>query len=81
MSTHEEDLPGRDVPVIHILYSDGLANVSVFVEPAKGKKFARRSSVGASNSYSVENGGYQVTAVGEVPAATVENIATSMQPN
>ena len=80
-STHEEDLPGRDVPVVHILYSDGLANVSVFIEPAKDKKFARRSSVGASNSYSVENAGYQVTAVGEVPAATVEKIATSMQPN
>jgi len=81
MSTHEEDLPGRDVPVVHILYSDGLANVSVFIEPANDKKFARRSRVGASNSYSVENGGYQVTAVGEVPAETVEKIATSMQPN
>jgi sigma-E factor negative regulatory protein RseB len=81
ISTHGENLPGRDVPVIHILYSDGLANVSVFIEPANDKKFARRSRVGASNSYSVENGGYQVTAVGEVPAATVEKIATSMQPN
>ncbi len=81
MSTHEEDLPGRDAPVIHLLFSDGLANVSVFIEPANGKKFARRSSVGASNSYSVENDGYQVTAVGEVPAASVEKIATSMQLN
>jgi sigma-E factor negative regulatory protein RseB len=81
MSMHEEDLPGRDMPVVHILYSDGLANVSVFIEPANDKKFARRSRVGASNSYSVEYGGYQVTAVGEVPAATVEKIATSMQPN
>lgn len=81
ISTHGVNLPGRDVPVIHILYSDGLANVSVFIEPANDKKFARRSRVGASNSYSVENGGYQVTAVGEVPAATVEKIATSMQPN
>ncbi len=80
-STHEEDLPGRDVPVIHILYSDGLANVSVFIEPANDKKFARRSRAGASNSYSVENDGYQVTAVGEVPAETVEKIAISMQPN
>ena len=81
MSTHEEDLPGRDVPVTHILFSDGLANVSVFVEPSNDKKFARRSRAGSSNSYSLENGGFQVTAVGEVPAATVEKIATSMQPN
>jgi sigma-E factor negative regulatory protein RseB len=55
--------------------------VSVFVEPTSGKKIARRSRVGASNSYSVETGGYQITAVGEVPAATVEKIASSMQPN
>ena len=81
ISTHEEELPGRDVPVVHILYSDGLANVSVFIEPSHNKKFARRSRVGASNSYSVENGGFQVTAVGEVPAVTVEKIAISMQPN
>lgn len=81
VSTHEEELSGGSAPVIHILYSDGLANVSVFVEPASGKKIARRSRVGASNSYSVETGGYQITAVGEVPAATVEKIASSMQPN
>jgi len=80
VSTHEEELPGRESPVIHILYSDGLANVSVFVELSQGNKIARRSRVGASNSFSVETEGFQVTAVGEVPAATVEQIATSMQP-
>lgn len=80
VSIHEEELSGREVPVMHILYSDGLANVSVFIEPTSVNKIARRSRVGASNSYSVENDGYQITAVGEVPAATVEKIATSMQP-
>ena len=78
VSTHEEELPGSEFPVIHILYSDGLANVSVFIEPADRKKIARRSRVGASNSFSIEIDGYQVTAVGEVPATTVEQIATSM---
>jgi sigma-E factor negative regulatory protein RseB len=81
VSTHEENLSGRDANVIHILYSDGLANVSVFIEPAIDKKFAKRSRVGASNSYSLQIDGFQVTAVGEVPAATVEQIASSMQPN
>jgi len=81
VSAHEENLSGRDVTVIHILYSDGLANVSVFIEPASDNKIAQRSRVGASNSYSVEIGGFQVTAVGEVPAATVEKIASSMRPN
>ena len=81
VSAHEETLPGRDASVVHILYSDGLANVSVFVEPAGESEIAQRSSVGSSNSYSVRYEGYQVTAVGEVPAITVERIATSMRPN
>ena len=80
VSTHKEELPGRESLVVHILYSDGLANVSVFIEPTKTKKMARHSSVGASSSFSTEIDGYQVTAVGEVPAATVEQIATSMKP-
>ena len=78
VSTHEEELPGRESPVTHILYSDGLANVSVFIEPSSGKKIARRSRVGASSSFSIETEGFQITAVGEVPAATVEQIATSI---
>ena len=81
VSTHEEELPGRDAPVTHILYSDGLANVSVFIEPTKEKVSARRSNAGATNSYSIQTGGYLITAVGEVPAATVKMVATSMRPN
>jgi sigma-E factor negative regulatory protein RseB len=81
VSNHEENMPGRDATVIHILYSDGLANVSVFIEPTGDKKIAKRSRVGATNSYSLEIDGFQVTAVGEVPADTVERIATSMRPN
>ncbi|MDH3806759.1 MAG: MucB/RseB C-terminal domain-containing protein, partial [Gammaproteobacteria bacterium] len=42
VSTHEEELPSREASVTHILYSDGLANVSVFIEPASGNKIARR---------------------------------------
>jgi sigma-E factor negative regulatory protein RseB len=81
ISSHDEELPGSDAPVTHILFSDGLANVSVFIEPARDKKPARRSRVGASNSFSIQVGDYQVTAVGEVPAQAVERIASSMQPN
>ena len=81
VSSHAEELPGRQQSVIHILFSDGLANVSVFIEPANDTKLARRSKVGASSSFSTEFDGFRVTAVGEVPAATVEQIATSMQPN
>lgn len=79
VSTTEEELPGRGAPVTHILFSDGLANVSVFIERADLIDIARRSRVGATHSYSIEVDGYQVTAVGEVPAAAVERIASSME--
>ncbi len=81
VSTHEETRPGRDVKVTHILFSDGLATVSVFIEPTGDRKFAEQSRIGTSNSWSVRYDDYQVTAIGEVPSATVEKIATSMRPN
>ena len=81
VSTSNEELPGQQEPLTHIMYSDGLAKVSVFIEPLKNKNPARSSKVGSSNSFSVQSGDYQVTAVGEVPADTVQNIATSMHRN
>lgn len=79
VSTQTELLPGTDEPVTHLLYSDGLARVSVFVAAHAGKNVAERSRVGASNSYSTVVDDYRITAVGEVPAITVEQIATSMR--
>lgn len=81
ISTRHERLPGADAPVTHIVYGDGLATVSVFIAEEQDQSIARRANVGASNSFSIEIGGHQVTAVGEVPAATVQRIATSMQRN
>ena len=79
-STRGERISGSDDPVTHMMLSDRLASVSVFVEPGKDKKAAGRSRVGASNAFSIASGDFRVTAVGEVPAATVEQIARSMQP-
>ena len=79
-STRAERVTGSDDPVTHMMFSDGLANVSVFVEPGKDKKISGRSQVGASNAFNISVGEFRVTAVGEVPAATVEQIARSMQP-
>lgn len=79
ISTKTEQLTGTEIPVTHILYGDGLATVSVFVAQVQKKKIARRSNVGASNAYSLQYDDYQITAIGEVPAATVKKIATSMQ--
>jgi len=80
ISTHEEKMPGGDQFVTHILYSDGLANVSVFIAGHDEAHSEGRSSLGGSNSFSAVIGEHHVTAVGEVPAMTVEQIASTMSP-
>jgi sigma-E factor negative regulatory protein RseB len=63
----------------HILYSDGVANVSVFIATATADQSAGWAILGSSNSFTAEIDGYQVTAVGEVPGVTVQRIASSMR--
>jgi len=79
VSTQQKTLPDAEDPVTHMIYSDGLVTVSVFIAQVAGKKKAGRSSVGASNSYSTVIDEYRVTAVGQVPQITVEQIAKSMR--
>ena len=79
IATHEETMAGSDELVTHILFSDGLANVSVFITARSGKLVAGPARVGGSNSFSVEQGEFEITAIGEVPAMTVEQIATTMR--
>ena len=78
VSTMTERLTGAEAPTTHIVYSDGLATVSVFISKTGNKAIARRSSVGSSSAYSIENGSFQITAIGTVPAETVQRIASSM---
>ena len=78
-STRTEQLPGADAPVTHIVYSDGMATVSVFIAEKNETKFAEKSNVGASSAYSIRQGEFQITVVGEVPTATVRRIAISMR--
>jgi sigma-E factor negative regulatory protein RseB len=73
-------IAGSSAPVRHLVFSDGLASVSVFIEP-RGPQSAPMhglARVGAAFAYSRDLDGHQVTAVGEVPAATVEAIAASV---
>ena len=73
-------IAGSPNPVRHLVYSDGLASVSVFIEPrgAQALPMHGLSKVGAAFAYSRDLDGHQVTAVGEVPAATVEAIAAGV---
>lgn len=73
-------IAGSPTPVRHLVYSDGLASVSVFIEPrdAQAAPMHGLAKVGAAFAYSRDLDGHQVTAVGEVPAATVEAIAAGV---
>lgn len=79
VSTQAEIMPGTEDAVTHLLYSDGLASVSVFIATHADERMSKRSRAGASNSYSTVVGDHRITAVGEVPAVTVERIATAMR--
>jgi sigma-E factor negative regulatory protein RseB len=79
VANHEETMEGSAEIVTHILYSDGLANVSAFIAANSGKLAAGAARVAGSNSFGVENGDFEITVIGEVPAITVEQIATSMR--
>ena len=64
----------------HLVYSDGLATVSVYVEMASADDNPLKglSRMGAMNAYGTIVDGHQVVAVGEVPAVTVEMMARSI---
>jgi sigma-E factor negative regulatory protein RseB len=89
-----QTLGGASAPASHLVYSDGLATVSVFVEEQTtdaGVAAAPDSQtqpqppmqglarVGSGYAFSTVVQGHQVTAVGEVPAQTVEFIAHSVK--
>ena len=68
------------MPVEHMIYSDGVAMVSIFIEKIGNEPEEVRgaSRMGGVNAYSTYQHGYQITAVGEVPQKTVQQMATSV---
>lgn len=76
----QREKPG-DTPLNHLVYSDGVASVSVFIEAgvAAAEQGEGPSRMGAANAYTTTINGYLVTAVGEVPVRTVETMARSVR--
>lgn len=76
-------MPARQQPVEHLVYSDGLATVSVFVEKLRRNGRARVNGpnrMGAVSAYVKVADEHRVTVVGEVPSATVDLIGKSVKP-
>ena len=73
---------GEAGAVGQVVYSDGLAAVSVFIEPLEGRRDPVRTglaSVGAIHIYTKEVSKHMVTVVGEAPAASVQRIANAVE--
>ncbi len=73
-------LPNRPNEVEHWVYSDGLAHISLFIEPAlKPVETVRgESAKGMLNLLTRQVGNWQVTVLGDAPWPAVEAIATSL---
>lgn len=75
-----ESSPRKDGQVTHILVSDGLTHVSVFVSPHQtgGATLMGETGMGAVHAVGRVAGGYAVTVMGSAPLATVSNIANGV---
>ena len=69
-------------PVGQIVYSDGIAAVSIFIEPMSGRPERAQiglAGLGAVNVYTREVADHLVTVVGEAPAASVQRIGNTVE--
>jgi sigma-E factor negative regulatory protein RseB len=63
-----------------VVYSDGLAAVSVFIEPLAARSVPTGlASMGAIHIYTREVANHMVTVVGEAPAVSVQRIADAVE--
>jgi sigma-E factor negative regulatory protein RseB len=66
---------------VQLLYSDGLASVSVYIEPIAGARSGEtRAQRGAVNVHTRFGHGRRIVAIGKVPAATVTYFARHVVP-
>ncbi|MDT8408163.1 MAG: MucB/RseB C-terminal domain-containing protein [Wenzhouxiangellaceae bacterium] len=64
----------------HLVFSDGMASFSIYVEPDPGAAIAEQvESLGAMHIYTGNINGRMVTVVGEVPALTVRMVGRHLR--
>ena len=80
IANSEHNLAMGRQPVEHLVYTDGLSSVSVFIEKpdTENDEMKGVSYMGAVNAYGTMVAGYQVTVVCEVPEAAVMMIGDSV---
>lgn len=72
-------MPTSRTPSNQLVFSDGLASISVFIEDnMDDPNLVGRTNMGAVNAHGKTFKNYHVTAVGEVPHATVKMVSESV---
>jgi sigma-E factor negative regulatory protein RseB len=69
-------------PVSQVVFSDGIAAVSIFIEPMAGRTAHAQiglAGMGAVNVYTREVADHLVTVVGEAPATSVQRIGNTVE--
>ncbi len=80
MMEAKRSIGGRNRAVSQIVFSDGLAAVSVFIEPMPATlPVQSMSHQGAVNIYTRPHGNHVVTVLGEAPQATIIRIGDSLE--
>lgn len=85
LATHERRDPDSGMVLSWLLFADGLARFSVFIDPLQGEApAAARTQLGPtvvlSRPMPTAAGEFMVTVVGEIPPGTAERVALAMQP-
>jgi sigma-E factor negative regulatory protein RseB len=71
-------IPDSDMFVQQLVYTDGLASLSVFIERQSSDTIEGSMSMGAVNAYIRILADHSITAIGEVPAVTVKRVAEAV---
>lgn len=71
--------PATSHEVVQMVYSDGVAAISVFIEPGSRSKTEGVSQQGALNIAGKRQGEFWLTIVGEVPATAIRQVANSIE--
>lgn len=77
--TPSENATPTQREVSQIVYSDGLAAISVFIEAGSQSRTEGSMQQGAMNIIGKRQGDYWLTVVGEVPAAAIRQVANSIE--
>lgn len=72
---------GAGEQMLQTVYSDGLTYVSIFIEPYNAERHGRpvSTSIGATQTMMRREGDWWITAMGDVPAATLRQFAYGIE--